>query len=168
MVHQYVILLTCSVIFVWLRVSSGFSGPVTSSKLHIKDGRTRSLQPLYHYTRQGQYKIPPERSGFPGFGFGYEQEIEEIPTPPELFCKPGKIDKEIQEKIQPALKVLGQSVDLLGAEDGILRFHYHAHIKDKTGLTAFAKHLIKEHYPELKEVYMETMRVKDRRDSPIH
>lgn len=57
---------------------------------------------------------------------------------------PGKADPEVVAKIQPALDVLGDVVELLSIEaDTVFRFKYHGLIKNKRGMSAWAGVLIR-------------------------
>ena len=56
----------------------------------------------------------------------------------------GEIDDDIAERIQPALDVLGDVVELLSIEVGtVFRFKYHGLIKNKRGMEAWAGVLIR-------------------------
>jgi hypothetical protein len=51
----------------------------------------------------------------------------------------GEIDENILGKIQPALDVLGDVVELLSIEvNTVFRFKYHGLIKNKRGMVAWA------------------------------
>mmetsp|Transcript_37695 Transcript_37695/g.81352 ORF Transcript_37695/g.81352 Transcript_37695/m.81352 type:complete len:418 (+) Transcript_37695:73-1326(+) len=57
---------------------------------------------------------------------------------------PGDIDEDLATKIQPALDVLGDVVELLSIEvDTVFRFKYHGLIKNKRGMEAWAGVLIR-------------------------
>lgn len=58
----------------------------------------------------------------------------------------GEKDQQIVDVIQPALKVLGSSVDLLSieGEGKIFRFDYHGLIKNKFGMACWAQTLIRD------------------------
>jgi hypothetical protein len=57
---------------------------------------------------------------------------------------PGKCDPDIVSKIQPALQVLGDVVELLSIEcETVFRFKYHGLIKNKRGMEAWAGVLIR-------------------------
>lgn len=74
----------------------------------------------------------------------------------------GHIDPRVVERIQPCLTVLGKAVELLEADDGVVRFLYHGLIRDKVGVEAYAKMLMEENgYPEIKSVLCECRRVRD-------
>mmetsp|Transcript_7103 Transcript_7103/g.12568 ORF Transcript_7103/g.12568 Transcript_7103/m.12568 type:complete len:407 (-) Transcript_7103:244-1464(-) len=57
---------------------------------------------------------------------------------------PGEVDEDTAAKIQPALDVLGDVVELLSIEvDTVFRFKYHGLIKNKRGMEAWAGVLIR-------------------------
>ena len=61
----------------------------------------------------------------------------------------GECDPELMEQIQPVLKVLGSSVDLLSThenDDGtvIFRFAYHALMKNKHGMKSWTEEMIRD------------------------
>ncbi|CAM9729292.1 unnamed protein product [Discosporangium mesarthrocarpum] len=77
----------------------------------------------------------------------------------------GNIDKELVEAIAPALKVLGNVVELLDTTDRVFTFKYMGFIKHKYGIECWARKLIKETYPDAQDVKFVTNRVRDHRDS---
>jgi len=57
----------------------------------------------------------------------------------------GECDADIVELIQPALKVLGSSAELLSIEqDTVFRFHYHGLMKNKYGMACWTETLIRD------------------------
>jgi len=57
----------------------------------------------------------------------------------------GEIDEDIAAKIQPALDVLGDVVELLSIElDTVFRFKYHGLIKNKRGMEAWTSVMIRD------------------------
>jgi hypothetical protein len=69
----------------------------------------------------------------------------------------GEIDPDIAELIQPALKVLGSSAELLSIEqDTVFRFHYHGLMKNKHGMACWAETLIRDCGVEITGVVFET------------
>lgn len=56
----------------------------------------------------------------------------------------GHIDPRVVERIQPCLKILSNSVNLLEASDGLVRFRYYGWVRDKQGFEAWAKMLMEE------------------------
>jgi hypothetical protein len=70
----------------------------------------------------------------------------------------GQKDEQITELIQPALKVLGSSVDLLSieGEGKIFRFAFHGLIKNKFGMSCWAQTLIRDCGVECDNVIFET------------
>lgn len=70
----------------------------------------------------------------------------------------GEKDPQVLKQIQPALGVLGSSVDLLSIEgDGkIFRFEYHGLIKNKFGMSCWAQTLIRDCGVECNNVVFET------------
>ena len=70
---------------------------------------------------------------------------------------PGKIDEKILTKIQPALDVLGDVVELLSIEvDTVFRFKYHGLMKNKRGMEAWAGVLIRNCDVDCTNVVFET------------
>eukprot|EP00571_Detonula_confervacea_P014602 CAMPEP_0172308834 /NCGR_PEP_ID=MMETSP1058-20130122/9310_1 /TAXON_ID=83371 /ORGANISM="Detonula confervacea, Strain CCMP 353" /LENGTH=419 /DNA_ID=CAMNT_0013021343 /DNA_START=40 /DNA_END=1299 /DNA_ORIENTATION=+ len=70
---------------------------------------------------------------------------------------PGEIDENILVKIQPALDVLGDVVELLSIEvDTVFRFKYHGLIKNKRGMEAWAGVLIRNCDVDCTNVVFET------------
>lgn len=72
--------------------------------------------------------------------------------------RPGKIDGEILETIQPALKVLGSCAILLSieGEGRVFRFHYHGLMKNRAGMEAWTETLIRDCGAEVTGVVFET------------
>ena len=59
--------------------------------------------------------------------------------------KRGTADPEVVDLIQPALKVLGSSADLLSIEnETVFRFHYHGLMKNKYGMACWTDTLIRD------------------------
>eukprot|EP00934_Nitzschia_sp_Nitz4_P006505 Nitzschia sp. Nitz4//scaffold16_size188269//51006//52546//NITZ4_001784-RA/size188269-processed-gene-0.50-mRNA-1//-1//CDS//3329538496//6495//frame0 len=58
---------------------------------------------------------------------------------------PGPIDEEVAEKIQPALRVFGNIIELLSIEDSnFFRFKYHGPIKDRHGIESWVRYEIEQ------------------------
>jgi hypothetical protein len=73
--------------------------------------------------------------------------------------RPGKVDDEIVESIQPALKVLGSCAILLsmeGENNTVFRFHYHGLMKNRAGMEAWAETLIRDCGVDVTGVVFET------------
>ncbi len=73
--------------------------------------------------------------------------------------RPGKVDEEILEIIQPALKVLGSCAILLSMEgegNTVFRFHYHGLMKNRAGMEAWTETLIRDCGVEVTGVVFET------------
>ena len=69
----------------------------------------------------------------------------------------GECDPELVEQIQPALKVLGSSAELLSIEQGtVFRFHYHGLMKNKYGMACWTETLIRDCGVEVTGVVFET------------
>eukprot|EP00543_Licmophora_paradoxa_P015407 CAMPEP_0202464496 /NCGR_PEP_ID=MMETSP1360-20130828/62108_1 /ASSEMBLY_ACC=CAM_ASM_000848 /TAXON_ID=515479 /ORGANISM="Licmophora paradoxa, Strain CCMP2313" /LENGTH=224 /DNA_ID=CAMNT_0049087811 /DNA_START=9 /DNA_END=683 /DNA_ORIENTATION=+ len=71
----------------------------------------------------------------------------------------GNVDPDLKEKIEPALKILGSSVDLLsieGERQAIFRFEYHGLIKNKFGMSCWTQTLIRDCGVECDNVIFET------------
>eukprot|EP00579_Thalassiosira_antarctica_P005790 CAMPEP_0201893878 /NCGR_PEP_ID=MMETSP0902-20130614/39574_1 /ASSEMBLY_ACC=CAM_ASM_000551 /TAXON_ID=420261 /ORGANISM="Thalassiosira antarctica, Strain CCMP982" /LENGTH=401 /DNA_ID=CAMNT_0048425795 /DNA_START=10 /DNA_END=1215 /DNA_ORIENTATION=+ len=69
----------------------------------------------------------------------------------------GEIDEDVVAKIQPALSVLGDVVELLSIEmDTVFRFKYHGLIKNKRGMSAWAGVLIRNCDVDCTNVVFET------------
>ena len=79
--------------------------------------------------------------GFPG---ALAQVRADLLDPNEANFTYGHIDPRVVERIQPCLKVLSNSVDLLEASDGVVRFRYYGWIRDKEGFEAWAKMLMED------------------------
>mmetsp|Transcript_15961 Transcript_15961/g.24178 ORF Transcript_15961/g.24178 Transcript_15961/m.24178 type:complete len:236 (+) Transcript_15961:121-828(+) len=119
-------------------------------------------------TAIGREELKPEQQGWPGWAMGEVAEQEPPHLPEDQMCVPGHIDEEILERIAPAVKRLG-CVEVLACHDGVVRLHYHGLIADKDGFQGMARQWIEEFYPEVKAVYLETKRKKDRtRDGSIY
>lgn len=75
----------------------------------------------------------------------------------------GHCDPEVVDQIQPALKVLGSCVDLLSIDSNIFRFHYYGLMKNRHGMSCWAKTLIEDCGVEVSNVIFETgFRKRDR------
>lgn len=73
--------------------------------------------------------------------------------------RPGKIDEEIKELIEPALLILGSCAILLsmeGEDNTVFRFHYHGLMKNKVGMEAWTETLIRDCGANVTGVVFET------------
>ena len=69
----------------------------------------------------------------------------------------GECDPDIVEVIQPALRILGSSAELLSIELGtVFRFHYHGLIKNKFGMECWTETLIRDCGVDVTGVIFET------------
>mmetsp|Transcript_4068 Transcript_4068/g.9713 ORF Transcript_4068/g.9713 Transcript_4068/m.9713 type:complete len:463 (-) Transcript_4068:42-1430(-) len=71
----------------------------------------------------------------------------------------GDCDPDTLEAIQPALKVLGSSAELLsieGEEHTVFRFHYHGLMKNKYGMSCWSETLIRDCGVDVTGVVFET------------
>ena len=103
-----------------------------------------------------------EEEGWHRFDYKEVQVRADLFDPNEANFTYGYIDPRVVEKIQPCLNVLSNSVDLLEASNGVVRFRYYGWVKDKEGTEAMAKMLMEENgYPEIRHVRCEISRVRD-------
>ena len=58
--------------------------------------------------------------------------------------KPGEVDPEIKEQIQPALNILGSCAQLLSIDGSVFRFHYHGLMKNKFGMKCWTESMLKD------------------------
>lgn len=70
--------------------------------------------------------------------------------------KYGNRDADQVAKVQPALHILGNVVDLLSIDGSIYRFYYHGLIKDKFGMSCWAQTLLQDCGVEVDSVIFET------------
>ena len=74
----------------------------------------------------------------------------------------GDIDKDVEKRIQPALKILGSCVELLQISEGfenkltVFRFHYKGAMKNRRGMAAWTETLIRDCGVECTGVVFET------------
>ncbi|KAL3913776.1 MAG: hypothetical protein SGILL_006358 [Bacillariaceae sp.] len=70
----------------------------------------------------------------------------------------GECDPELVDAIQPALRVLGSSAELLSIENEgtVFRFHYHGLMKNKFGMSCWTETLIRDCGVEVTGVVFET------------
>ena len=70
----------------------------------------------------------------------------------------------MKEAIAEPLRVFGAVVELIDTQDNIFTFKYKGPIRERIGMEAWARMLIKEAYPDTVEVSFVTNRVRDNRD----
>jgi hypothetical protein len=68
----------------------------------------------------------------------------------------GECDETIVKQIQPALKVLGSSVELLSIDGSVFRFHYHGLMKNRHGMRCWAETMLADCGVEVTGVVFET------------
>ncbi|CAN0456163.1 unnamed protein product [Laminaria digitata] len=71
---------------------------------------------------------------------------------------------QIKDAIEPMMSVVEQVCELIDTTDDVLSFKYTGLIQHRNGIEAWTKMLIKEHYPEVRDVKLVTNRTRDRRD----
>mmetsp|Transcript_2158 Transcript_2158/g.7682 ORF Transcript_2158/g.7682 Transcript_2158/m.7682 type:complete len:240 (-) Transcript_2158:1-720(-) len=73
----------------------------------------------------------------------------------------GQIDLEVVARLLPVLRILGATVQLLEASQGVVRFKYFGPAQYRIGIQAYATGLVREQYPELHNLEFDAIRVMD-------
>eukprot|EP00622_Pseudochattonella_farcimen_P003085 FR738183.1.p1 GENE.FR738183.1~~FR738183.1.p1 ORF type:complete len:121 (+),score=14.33 FR738183.1:3-365(+) len=74
---------------------------------------------------------------------------------------PGVVDPKVLEQIEPILTIFTNTIEVLEAQNGILRFKYNGLVRNQQGMESWARSLAETHYPEFKSLEFMTSRVRD-------